>query len=85
MKEQILPVVDSWTPDPKVLRNLEHVTESEDFQERLGEYLSPRTGLARVLVERLLVKHHVKVSPVETQRYVSLFLNFISNLERCEK
>jgi hypothetical protein len=84
MRQQLLPVVDPWTPDSKVLQNLEFVTESEDFMERLEEYLNTRTGLARVLVERLLLKHHVKVSPAETQRYVSLFLNFISNLERCE-
>ena len=68
-----------------MLQNLEHVAESEEFQERLEEYLSPRTGLARVMVERLLIKHHVSVGPGDTQRYVSLFLNFLSNLERCEK
>jgi len=85
MKEQLLPVVDSWEPNSQVLENLEYVTQSEEFQERIEEYLSPRTGLAKVMVERMLLKHRISASPMETQRYVSLFLNFISNLERCEK
>ena len=84
MKDQLFPVMDSWEPDPKVLENLEFVTKSEEFQERLEEYLSPRTGLAKVMVERMLLRHRVSASPMETQRYVSLFLNFVSNLERCE-
>lgn len=82
MKEQQLPMVESWKPNPIVLRNLEYVTESADFTEKLEEYLDSHTGLAKVLVERLLRKHHVSVSPSETHRYVSLFLNFLSNLER---
>lgn len=82
MKEQQLPMVESWKPDPVVLRNLEYVTESDDFTEKMGEYLDPSTGLAEVLVERLLRKHFISVSPLEAKRYVSLFLNYLSNLER---
>ncbi len=83
MKEQQLPMLESWKPNPVVLRNLEYVTESDNFTDMLEEYLDPSTGLAEVLVERLLRKHHVSVSPLETNHYVSLFLNYLSSLERC--
>ena len=83
MNEQQLPLLESWRPNPVVLRNLEYVTESDEFTEKLEEYLDPSSGLAEVLVERLLRRHHISVSPLETQRYVSVFLNYLSTLERC--
>jgi len=83
MKHQQLAMVESWRPDPVVLRNLEYVTESERFAERLEEYLDPSSGLATVLVKRLLRKHHVSINPAEIERYVSLFISYLTSLERC--
>jgi hypothetical protein len=82
MKKQQLPMVDSWKPDPIVLRNLEFVTESDEFVENLEEYLNPNSGLAKNLVERLLSRHQGSINPVETERYVSLFIDFLGNCER---
>jgi len=83
MKRQQLPMIGSWKPDPIVLRNLEYVTESEDFVDKIEEYLDPRSGFAEVLVERLLRKHHASTNPTEVQRYVSLFINYLTDPERC--
>jgi hypothetical protein len=83
MKEQQLPMAESWKPDPIMLRNLEYVAESEDFRDKIEEYLDPRSGFAEVLVERLLRKHHASTNPVEVGRYVSLFINYLADPERC--
>ena len=81
LKTQFLPIVESWKPDPVILRNLEYLTESEDFIEKLDEYLDPNTRLARILVERLIRKHHVLTNPREIDRYVSLFISYLQNIE----
>jgi hypothetical protein len=83
MKRQQLPMVESWRPDPIVLRNLEYVAESEDFRDKIEDYLDPRSGYAEVLVERLLRKHHASTDPAEVERYVSLFINYLTDPERC--
>ena len=81
LKTQFLPIVESWKPDPVILRNLEYLTESEDFIEKLDEYLDPNTRLARILVEQLIRKHHVLTNPREIDRYVSLFISYLQNIE----
>jgi len=83
LEKQSLPIIDTWRPNPLVLRNLEYIIESEDFARNLEKYLEPSSGLAKVLVERLLRKHHVSAKPEETKRYVSLFINYLNNPERC--
>jgi len=79
---QNLPTINSWQPNPIVLRNLEYLTESEGFMERFDEFVDPNKGLAKYLVERLLRKHHTITDSVETARYLSVFNNYLSNLER---
>jgi hypothetical protein len=83
LKTQRLPIIHTWKPDPEVLRNLEYVTESKEFAERLDEYLDPESGLAHELVEKLLRKYNVSASPEEEERYVSQLYDFLTGPERC--
>ncbi len=81
-QSQNLPFIKRWKPTPIVLRNLEYITESEKFAERFDEFVDPNSGLAKYVVERLLRKHNPITDPKETERYLSLFVNYVSNLER---
>jgi hypothetical protein len=83
MRRQQLPMIESWKPDLLVLRNLEYIAESEEFQEKIDEYRDRNSGLAKVLVEQLLLKHHGSIDPVEVGRYTSLFIDFLENQEGC--
>lgn len=68
---------------PQILRNLEYVTESEKFVERYDEFVNTNSGLAKYIVENLLRKRRMSADPRETDRYVSLFIDYAANLERC--
>jgi len=83
LKTQCLPIIDTWKPNPEVLRNLEYVTKSREFAERLDEYLEPESGLAHELVEKLLQKYNVSAGPDEIELYVSQLTDYLNDSERC--
>ncbi|TFH05333.1 MAG: ATP-binding protein, partial [Candidatus Thorarchaeota archaeon] len=76
-----LPQIDSWEPDPVILRNLEKLTETKEFAQRREEYANSKGYLAKSLIERLLLRKYALVDSLETERYLSLFQNYISNME----
>jgi hypothetical protein len=84
LRSRLLSIIDTWEPNLKVLRNLEYVTESAEFQERIDEYLDPFSVLARELVQKLLRKHGVSASPSDIERYLSIFHQYLTDLEGCD-
>lgn len=83
MMKQQLPIIDSWKPNPNILRNLEFLTKDDRFVESLDVFLDTSSGRARTLVENLLAKHHASTESSEVDQYTSLFLNYLKETERC--
>jgi hypothetical protein len=72
--------IGSWKPNPRILQELEKFTKTKAFAQNMDEFA--KAGYhSKFLIERHLRREYAIVDSLETERYLSLFLNFVANME----